>query len=137
MSNLGDYQKMTTAAKKVGGPKELASYFLVAGFVGGLAVQKLSSTVWPKVKSRLGPKTKRTVKTKRAQVATGQMFKVTSDGGEGGAVLHVGDRYRVLESDGDAILIAVVGDSSSPYFVSRAFLCSVSEFPHGSNDANP
>ncbi|MEI6403501.1 MAG: hypothetical protein WCP59_15085 [Actinomycetota bacterium] len=137
MSNLGDYQKMTTVAKKVGGPKELTTIVLTVGFVGGLAVRTLSSTVGPKVKSKLGRKLKRSVRTKGAPVAFGQVFVVTSDGGEGGAVLHVGDRYQVLEYDGDAILIAVVGDPLSPYFVSRAFLCSVSDFPHGGNGANP
>ena len=42
---------------------------------------------------------------------------------------RVGDEYRVLECDGDAILIEVLGDPGSPYFVSSKFLRSVSDFP--------
>ncbi|MEP6296773.1 MAG: hypothetical protein ABJ382_05560, partial [Ilumatobacter sp.] len=59
----------------------------------------------------------------------GQLFQVTSDGDGDGLRDRVGDQYRVLECDGDAILIEVLGDPDNPYVPSRQFLRSVSDYP--------
>lgn len=40
MSNLGDYQRMTILAKKVGGPKNLAVIIAGAGAVASVALYK-------------------------------------------------------------------------------------------------
>ena len=59
-----------------------------------------------------------------------QVFEVISDGEDGsGLRLSVGDEYRVMECDGDAVQIEVLGDADNPYFVSAEFLRSVSGFP--------
>jgi hypothetical protein len=43
-------------------------------------------------------------------------------------VLKVGDEYRVIERDGDATLIEVLGDPKNPYVVSAELLKAVSNF---------
>ncbi len=56
---------------------------------------------------------------------------MTGDGADSGAklTLHSGDSFRVLECDGDAILIEVIGNPNNPYMVSGQFLATVSAFP--------
>lgn len=57
-------------------------------------------------------------------------FAVSSPGEDGsGLTLRAGDEYRVLECDGDAVLIEVLNDRGNPYFVSGEFLRKVSDFP--------
>ena len=45
-------------------------------------------------------------------------------------LLHfkVGDQFKVLDVDGDAGLIEIIGDNNSPYFVSLKFLSSISDY---------
>ena len=118
MGNLGAYQAMTTIAKKVGGPKVL----LAITFVSGYVVFRPAEAGVKKVA--------RAIKKRSAPCATkGQVFRATSDGDDRGLKIRVGDEYQVLECDGDAILIEVLGDPGSPYFVSSKFLRSVSDFP--------
>jgi hypothetical protein len=125
MGNLGDYQAMTTFAKKFGGPKVLA----VATAMLGYAVLRPAEAG---VKKGI-----RAIKGRRAPCATkGQVFRATSDDDDRGLKLRVGDEYRVLECDGDAILIEVLGDPGSPYFVSSKFLRSVSDFPQDDADGS-
>lgn len=58
-----------------------------------------------------------------------RIFDVISNGkSDGGLELNVGDKYRILETDGEAILIEKIGDPNNPYFVSADFLQSVSSF---------
>lgn len=45
-----------------------------------------------------------------------------------GLKFQKGDKFRVLETDGDAILIELLGNSNNPYFVSDSFLKSISDF---------
>ncbi len=123
MSNLGGYQTMTTVVKALGGPKKAATIvgggLLFAGaalYVGG---HKVVTTVISRIKQRSEP-----CPTK------GEVFTVVSDGdASNGLTLHSGDEYRVLECDGDAILVEVIGRGDNPHFVSGEFLTSVSGFP--------
>lgn len=127
MGNLGTYQAMTTIAKKIGGPKVLA----VATAVLGYAVLRPAEAG---VKKGI-----RAIKERSAPCATkGLLFRATSDGFDRGLNLNirVGDEYRVLECDGEAILIEVLGDPGSPYFVSSTFLRLVSDFPQDDADGN-
>lgn len=41
---------------------------------------------------------------------------------------ELGDRFKVLEFDGDAILIEKIGDSNNPYVVSSEFLEKISNY---------
>jgi len=118
MSNLGRYQAMTTIAKKVGGPTVLAAMT----FVGGYLVLRPAEAG--------AKKAARVIKGRSAPCATkGKVFRVHAVGEESGLQIRVGDEYRVLECDGDAILIEVLGDPHNPYFVSSRFLRSISDFP--------
>ncbi|RKJ71316.1 hypothetical protein D7X33_22495 [Butyricicoccus sp. 1XD8-22] len=123
MSNLGMYQTITTLAKKVGGPKKLIILTMGAGYVvfrsGEAVVKKAVKETVKIVKSKNG-KTMQSVE---------RIFDVISNGkSDGGLELNVGDKYRILETDGEAILIEKIGDPNSPYFVSADFLQSVSNF---------
>ena len=40
----------------------------------------------------------------------------------------VGNTFRVLESDGDATLIELIGDDNNPYFVSEKLLKKISDY---------
>ena len=108
---------MTTAAKKVGGPKNL---FLLTLGAGG-AIYKCGEMVVKKAYH--------TVKSLTDKAEISQVYKVIADGKDGkNLVFNVGDTYRVLESDGESVLIEKIGDSNNPYFVSADFLRSVSDF---------
>ncbi len=118
MSNLGGYQTIVNLAKKAGGPGKLVGIIAVGGFgvirAGEAGTKKLVDIL----------------KSRNVPLATrGQVFRASSGGECGGAKIHVGDEYRVLEGDGDAILIEILGDSSNPYVVSDRFLRSVSDYP--------
>ncbi len=45
-----------------------------------------------------------------------------------GLVFKVGDNFRILNHDADAILIEKLGDDNNPYFVSADFLKQISEY---------
>lgn len=122
MSNLGVYQWITTASKKVGGPINL----LVITAAGGYAVIRLAEAggkiVYKKVKSRLD---KKTIKC----VPDADVFTIVKDGISNENVkFKKGDKFRVIQQDGDAILIDRIGDDNSPYFVSEKMLEEISDF---------
>lgn len=123
MGNLGAYQTMTTLAKKVGGPIQL----LVGAGLGGYAAGR---TVEAAVK-KVVRSTKAMIEKRSAPCPTmGMRFEVLSDGeDDSGLKLHTGDEYQVVECDGESILIEILGDPDSPYFVSSSFLSTVSGFP--------
>ena len=122
MSNLGAYQWMTSTSKKVGGPFN----FMVLTMATGAAIYKISE---------LGvTKCIKIVKSHRAaQIASSKfqdrIFSVTSFGQSNeGVNFSEGCQYRVLEKDGDAVLIEKIGDENNPYFVSANFLHTISDF---------
>ena len=124
MGNLGAYQAMTTMAKKVGGPVVLT---VITAASGWAVLRSAEAGVKKAFKV-----TKVALKKRSAPCATkGQLFEVTADGADGsaGLTLHSGDSFRVLECDADSILIEVLDNPANPYFVSRQFLTTVSDFP--------
>lgn len=119
MSNLGLYQTMTTAAKKVGGP---VNFLLLVG-AGGYGVLRLGEAGIKKIV--------KTVKkhTGRKEVDPPKKYVVHSAGESNeGLVFNEGDMYRVLEIDRDCVLIEKIGDKNNPYFVSSELLKSISDF---------
>ncbi|MEV6019319.1 hypothetical protein [Streptomyces sp. NPDC051997] len=119
MGNLGGYQLMTRLAKKVGGPAALAVVTAVSGWAIGRAAEAGGKAAKAAARKRNAP-----CSTK------GRVFDVVSDGEDSrGLALRAGDQYRVMECDGEAILIEVLGDTNNPYFTSAQFLESVSSFP--------
>lgn len=121
MSNLGMYQTLTTMAKKVGGPKIffalLASGSAILGggaFAGGTAIKNI-------VKSKF--------EKNRQKKLLSRLYTVKKGGRSKEGLLFVeGDTYKVLKIDGDACLIEKIGDVNNPYYVSRKFLSTISDF---------
>lgn len=114
MSNLGPYQTMTTWSKRVGGPYNLAA---IIAF-GGYGLGKLGE---------LGVKSLKKLKHKRKEPKV--IYTIISQGiSNEGLTLDVDDKFRVLESDKDVILIEKIGDPNNPYFVSADLLRSISDY---------
>ncbi|WP_294412130.1 hypothetical protein [uncultured Ruminococcus sp.] len=121
MGNLGWYQLLTTMAKKVGGPKKLIGLLVGGGaLLGGGAVAG-GSAIKKKVTSEL----KKKKKTEQAAVVHTVNTEGTSNEG---LCFKAGDKFKVLDVDGDAGLIEIIGDNNSPYFVSLKFLSSISDY---------
>lgn len=119
MSNLGLYQTMTSWAKKVGGPLNLA----IAVGVGGYTVIRLGEAGVKKIV--------KTIKkhAKENKTALTETYVVHSNGKSNeGLLFNIGDKYRVLEIDKHSVLIVKIGDSNNPYFVSAELLRSISNF---------
>lgn len=122
MSNLGDYQKMTIVAKKVGGPKNLAVIIAGAGAVASVALYKGGKIVAEKVRKKKN-------KEKLKETSDSIVYSVTVDGvSDDGLEFKIGDQFRVLETDKDAVLIEKIGDDNNPYFVSVDFLEMISNY---------
>ena len=122
MSNLGAYQIMTTLAKKVGGPAILAVLTAVGGYI---VLRPVEAGITKGVKN-----VKKHIDNKKTALKNIEIYEATSDGEEkNGFQLHTGDKYRVLESDGDAVLVEKIGDTNNPYSVSSDFLSSISNYP--------
>ncbi len=121
MSNLGWYQKITTASKAVGGPKRLFGLVLAGGAAVGVGGTILTQKAIKAVKSKINKKNTNHI--------NGKIFIVTTEGiDSNGLVFKVGDNYRIINHDADAILIEKLGDDNNPYFVSADFLKQISEF---------
>lgn len=120
MASFNTYILFTTIAKKVGGPVGLLS--LTAA--GGYAILRTGEAG---VKGIV--RVAKSASEKRKNPAVGQGFTVTADGdADGGLALRVGDEFRVLEGNGEPILIEVLGDADNPYYATSEFLSSVSNF---------
>lgn len=126
MSNLRGYQVLTTVAKKVGGPGKLVA--LIAGggaVVGGIAF-KGGEFVIKKGKKAIA---KRRGQIKKLHESTQIIYIVKQDGkSNDGLIFKLGDSFRVLESDDDAILIELIGNENNPHFVSKDLMEQISDF---------
>lgn len=122
MSNLGGYQWLTATAKKVGGPKNLVLVIAGAGAViyksGEIAAKQTVKAI-KKIKSK--KQLQETVNT--------TIYTVTAEGvSNEGLEFKIGDQFRVLESDKDAVLIEIIGDNNNPYFVPAELLKNISDY---------
>lgn len=118
MSNLGWYQVMTTLAKKVGGPLIL---WLFAALTGYVVIRTGEAGVKTIVK-----KGKKNIKEKSY---INKLFTVSTDATDKqGLKFQKGGQFRILETEGEAILIELLGNDNNPYFVSRNFLRTISDF---------
>lgn len=119
MGNLGDYQWITAASKRVGGPRVLAAAVAIGGY---LVLRSTEAVVRKSVRSISARGTRCAMK--------GLVFEVLSDGEDpDGLALRTGDEYRVLDCVGDVALIEVLGADDNPHFTTDEFLASVSDFP--------
>ena len=118
MSNLGLYQTMTTVAQKVGGPKKLLLLVAAGGYgvlrIGEAGIKKFIRVI---------------IQYKNNNMISSKLYVVHSAGESNeGLCFVVGDAFRVLESDGDAVLIEKIGEDNNPYFVSRELLLTISDY---------
>ena len=123
MSNLGWYQFFTTVAKKVGGPKNLLAIVFGGGalFGGGVAVG--GTAIKKQISSEL--------EKKRQKEGSAIIYTVKNEGRSNeGLMFKTGDQFKVLETDGDAGLIEIIGNDNNPYFVSIKFLMTISDYKH-------
>lgn len=122
MSNLKGYQTMTTAAKRVGGPKNLVALI----FIGGGLTYKLVETGVKGVKAKIK---NASIKGNTPEEQIDTIYVVSMNySEENGVNLSIGDEFRILASDEDAILIEVLGDDNNPYFVSEEVLSMISNY---------
>ena len=113
---------MTIVAKKVGGPKNLAVIIAGAGAVASVALYKGGKIVAEKVRKKKN-------KEKLKETSDSIVYSVTVDGvSDDGLEFKIGDQFRVLETDKDAVLIEKIGDDNNPYFVSVDFLEMISNY---------
>jgi len=120
MSNLGGYQRLTTIAKKVGGPTNLV--LLIAG--SGAVVYKGGEILVRKAIKNVNK-----LYAENSSEISSQIYIVNKQGvSNENLVFELGDRFKVLEFDGDAILIEKIGDSNNPYVVSSEFLEKISNY---------
>lgn len=126
MSNLGGYQTMTTVVKALGGPTKA---FVTAAAVLGVAGYGVIRAGEAGGKKIVAVSKEAIAKRRTSSKAAGQIFRIHTSGvDEKGVEFELGAEYRVLERDGDAILIDLMGDNNSPYFVSGVFLATISSF---------
>lgn len=122
MNNLGGYQWLTTAAKKVGGPRNLV---LLIG-ASGAAIYKGGEVL---VKKSVNVIKKHHVAKKELTESNMKQYNIKTSGvSNEGLKFVVGDRFRVLETDRDAVLIEKIGDENNPYFVSEQLLKDISDY---------
>ena len=120
MSNLGGYQRLTTIAKKVGGPTNLV--LLIAG--SGAVVYKGGEILVRKAIKNVNK-----LYAENSSEISSQIYIVNKQGvSNENLVFELGDRFKVLEFDGDAILIEKIGDSNNPYVVLSEFLEKISNY---------
>ena len=118
MGNLGWYQVMTTLAKKVGGPISLLAITAAGGYVIGRTAEAGVKSVTKKVS--------KSVSEKRYSSTIYEVVAHAKD--KQGLIFNSGDNFRVLERDGDAVLIEIIGNTNNPYFISAKFLTTISNF---------
>ncbi len=116
MSNLGFYQAMTTAAKKIGGPIPFLLATAFAGYGIGKGVElgvKKIGKIWKKHDN--------------SEIKwIGKILDIIADGKERGELeLHISDKIKILAIDKNVVLIEKIGDSNSPYFVSSSFITAL------------
>ena len=126
MSNLRGYQVLTTVAKKVGGPGKLVALVTGGSAVAGGIAFKSGEFVILKGKKAIA---KRRDQSKKLNESTQIIYTVKQDGeSNDGLIFNRGDLFKVLESDGDTILIELIGNESNPHFISKDLLEQISDF---------
>jgi hypothetical protein len=127
MSNLGAYQWMTSTAKKVGGPINL---LLITGATGAAIYKSVEISVKTGIKQF-----KKHFITISPGIHDKKIYRIITPGkSNDGTQFSVGDTFRILEKDGDAILIAKENDPNNPYFVSAKFLQTISNYKEATNN---
>lgn len=142
MSNLGGYQVITTLIKRVGGPENAMKLAAAAGglllVAGGAAhagiqkatpaVKKKADQLFEKWRSRAGA----------TDELAGSVYTVTAAAeSDQGVSFNVGDTFRVLERDADAVLIELIGNDDNPWIIPANLLAGISDFPADPDSVAP
>ncbi|WBL18775.1 hypothetical protein [Citricoccus sp. NR2] len=119
--------------KRVGGPEAAMKMVGVAGvlsFVAGGAAMAGVLRVTPVVKQKAEQLLEKWGSRGNMDELAGNVYKVSSSHEDAqGIIFEVGEVFRVLQRDGDAVLIEMVGHGDNPWFVSAQFLARISDFP--------
>lgn len=122
MNNLGVYLWMTATSKKVGGP---INFLLLIASGGAVLYKGGEIAIKQGVKAVKKNRTAKQLKSASKE----SCYAVTSAGESNeGLKFCIGDQYRVLEADGDSVLIEKIGDANNPYFVSAELLRTISDY---------
>ena len=119
MNNLGLYQWITATAKKVGGPLK---FLVIVGGTGYVIIRPIEAGVKTVIKKAF----KKLSSKNEFPVYEVETYGKSNDGVE----FKIGDLFRVLDSDGDAVLIEIIDNPNNPYFVSADFLRTISKYPN-------
>lgn len=122
MGNLGGYQWLTTVAKKVGGPKNLVLIIAGTGAVAYKSSEVLAKKVIKEIRKKFTEKKLILESDIQVYVVT-TPIAINED-----LAFENGEHFKVLESDGDAVLIEKIGDANNPYFVSADLLKKISDY---------
>lgn len=115
MGNLGAYQWITTVSKKSGGPVLFLCLTAVAGYVVFRSIEAGGKQIYKLVKKNKGVTIEESIEAvKHVVVVEG----VSNED----IAFKVGDVFYVLAEDGDCVLIDKIGDSNSPYYISKRFM---------------
>ena len=124
MSNLGFYQMITTFIKRIGGPKVFVAAvaaLLPAGYGAGKGIESGVKAI----KKRIKQKDSENIGVTFDVIAEG---KDASGKDASGLEFCIDDKFKVLEQDGNAVLIEKIGDKNNPYHIAGEFLESISNF---------
>ena len=113
MGNLGMYQMITVWSKKFGGPVNLLIATACAGYV---VLRTGEGTVKTFIK-----RAKKYNQEKKMGTAKEYAVNRACESDEE-LQFSEGDKFKVLEQDGEAVLIEKLGADSNPYFISAKFL---------------
>ncbi len=114
MSNLGPYQWFTTASKKLGGPIQFVLLAALGGYILFRGIEAGGKYVYKLVKKN------KDLSDGEILNASKWIVKVEGTSNEG-IHFNIGDEFYILGNDNDAILIDKIGDSNSPYYISKNF----------------
>lgn len=123
MGNLGACQLFATAAKKVGGPVALAAYTAIGGWalLRGAEFGAKAAAKFAKSQSKPGDD---------FLPDADRLFTVHTDSEASNQLkFRIGDQFRVLERDKEAVLIVLSKVADAHYFVSSITLARLSDFP--------
>ncbi|MDD4773315.1 MAG: hypothetical protein PHZ09_06875 [Eubacteriales bacterium] len=129
MSNLGGYQLLTTLAKKLGGPKNLVLLLMVGGAVIGTTTVEGGKFAVKKAKKFIDLHNQKKAKNITGSTESNTLYTISKcRKSNEGLVFAIGDQFRVLEFDGDAILIELIGNDNNPHFVAAELLREISDY---------
>lgn len=142
MGNLGGYQVITTLIKRVGGPEnalKLAAaaggLLLVAGGAAHAGIQRVTPAVKKKAEQLFE---KWRSRTGAIDELAGSVYTVTAAAeSDQGVSFNVGDTFRVLERDTDAVLIELIGNDDNPWIIPAGLLAEISDFPADPGSTGP